>query len=392
MWRSVTSRNWGMKMPCRKRRTTEFRGLGQFAQWLAHPNELGRMPDELEIVDHRELRWPPERELLPLWLIKCRAADTTGLEDDQVDVGLVGSATFCLFDHLDQRPAEDGYALHCYWEMAQNGLIEESDVAESPEEYRTLLDQWTGPPLASLALRQVAEIAPDLAYPQRLVGVASGTLDGAPGWVMLDGPRSAWYPQSEQPEGDSERQVLCIHVGRHLLGFTGKPDRKKHLRPAQAPRSPEQIIAAYEKLLVEAESASPKRQKHLAGSCAPIATKLGDYAEALIATGRTTRVRRAVELLARHSEYAWKLGELGEVASKCDQLDLAERLLLKVREADKTYEIGEAMGLLAAACAQRKTDAAKDLWWIVFPGSERESMPSLRRRPGDVVSEYVSVS
>lgn len=336
--------------------------LAEFAQWLAHPNELGRMPDELEIVDHRELRWPPEREPLPLWLIKYRAADTTGLEDDQVDVGLVGSATFCLFDHLDQRPAEDGYALHCYWEMMQNGLIAESDVAESPEEYRTLLDQWTGPPLESLALRQVAEIAPDLAYPQRLVGVASGSLDGAPGWVMLDGPRSTWYPQSEQPEDDSERRVLNVHVGRHLLGFTGKPDRKKYLRPAQAPRSPEQIIAAYERLLAEAESADPKRQANLVGSCSIVATKLDDYAEALIATGRATQVRRAVELLARHSEYDWKLAELGEVASKCDQLDLAERLLLKVREDDKTYEIGEAMGLLAAAwCRQGRTDAAKDL-------------------------------
>ena len=37
----------------------EFSTLAEFAQWLAHPNELGRAPDEVEIVDQRELCWPP---------------------------------------------------------------------------------------------------------------------------------------------------------------------------------------------------------------------------------------------------------------------------------------------------------------------------------------------
>jgi hypothetical protein len=72
------------------------------------PNEPGRPPDELEIVDQRELAWPPELERKPSWLIKYRLRDQTGLEHDDVGVGLVGSVTSCLFgDRLEQRPAKD---------------------------------------------------------------------------------------------------------------------------------------------------------------------------------------------------------------------------------------------------------------------------------------------
>lgn len=101
-----------------------FQAKAEFAQWLAHPNELGRPPDELEIVDHRDLNWPPERDAKHLWLIKYCVKDATGLKPDDVGVGLVGSITFCLFLYkLEQRPPEDCYAIHCYWEMTGRNLI-----------------------------------------------------------------------------------------------------------------------------------------------------------------------------------------------------------------------------------------------------------------------------
>jgi hypothetical protein len=196
-----------------------FVALAEFAQWCAHPNELGRVPDELEIVDHRELLWPPEREAKPFWLIRYKLSDASGVEEGEEDCGLVGSVTFCFFSYrLAQRPPEDGYAVHCYWEMEQRGLIEEADVADN-EEYAELLQEWSGPALSRVRLLRVSELSPELKYPQRLLGLASAELDGEPGWVVLDGPRTRWYPGAEQPPEADESAVLMIHVGRRLLGL-----------------------------------------------------------------------------------------------------------------------------------------------------------------------------
>src|SRR5262249_53328145 len=136
-----------------------FMAKAQFAQWLAHPNELGRLPDELEIIDHRELDWPPEREIKALWLLKYRVKDQTGLKDDDVNVGLVGSVTFCLFTYeLARRPPEDAYAIHCYWEMSNLGLIAESEVDEGSTEYDRMLQQCRVDGLGSVRIVSVVEL------------------------------------------------------------------------------------------------------------------------------------------------------------------------------------------------------------------------------------------
>ncbi|SPE60168.1 hypothetical protein SBV1_390004 [Verrucomicrobia bacterium] len=215
-----------------------FAALAEFAEWCAHPNELGRVPDELAIVHHCELRWPPERKAKPFWLIKYKVRDTTGQGSDDEGCGLVGSVTFCFFScKLAQRPPEDAYAMHCYWEMEGERLIEESDNLDEAGDYDNLLKQWPGPALENPRLLLVAELSPELQYPQRLVGLASARLKGGQGWVVLDGPRSEWYPCADQPTDTLESLVLKIHVGRHLLGFTGQPDRRTYLAP-QDPAQP----------------------------------------------------------------------------------------------------------------------------------------------------------
>jgi len=140
-----------------------FKARANFAEWLADYRELGHPPDEVEIVDHRELHWPPERKLIPVWLLRYRASeaadfrkalnleeiddaetekgetgdrdlsatetaqeagDSTDEDDDgfdfdwRTDVGFVGSMTFCMFGYgVGKRPPEDAYAMHCYLEL-----------------------------------------------------------------------------------------------------------------------------------------------------------------------------------------------------------------------------------------------------------------------------------
>jgi hypothetical protein len=381
-------------------REPDFQAKAEFANWLAHPNELGRPPDELEIVDKRTLRWPPERKAMPFWLIRYRLRDQTGLEEDDIDCGLVGSVTFCLFSYkLHQRPPEDAYAIHCYWEMKSKKLIDEND-ADDPKEYAPLIDQWRGGRLEKVILLKVAELSPQLKYPSRLVALASATLAGAEGWVVFDGPRSTWYPKSDMPQEVSEGVVLNVHVGRQLLGFTGQPERRKYLAVPRSMRSPGQIVQAYEKLEVEARKGPEHRRKELlAGSGSPLgehfaryvearastsgaskadvtirtyeqlldavkanAALLGKkaydnfhplgvnfeaYVDALIEKDRRSDVIGVIELFAPHWQHNLGYGTLGKAAFKASDDKTAERYFVKLRASYDDWYRGEEMSLLA---------------------------------------------
>lgn len=195
----------------------EFAALSEFAQWLAHPNELGRAPDELEIVDHRQLVWPPNTDPLPLWLIKYTAKATEEEEEDDAGVGLVGSITWCFFsEDLVNSPPEDAYGLHCYWELQHHGLIDENDIEEDNSDYDSLLEQWKGSPLTDARIRVLTEISPDLNYPERLVALASAEMEGNQGVVVLDGERTRWY---QHPFDENGQLSLKTHIGRYLLGL-----------------------------------------------------------------------------------------------------------------------------------------------------------------------------
>lgn len=344
-------------------KSANFAALSEFANWLAHPNELGETPDELEIIDHRELLWPPERKPKPFWFIKYTLCDKTGLDEDDVEAGLVGSMTFCLFSYkLAQRPPEDAYAVHCYWEMEHPKLIEESNVEAGSNEYASLLQQWRGPALQNAQMLVVAELSPELKYPQRLVGLASARLNGEHGWVVLDAERSEWYPLSEQPKDGYHSAILKIHVGSRLLGFTSKPDRKKYLRPPTPPRPPEQIIAAYEKHLAEARVADGKKREVAFSYRGVVAKYFEEYLDALVQVGRSADTRDLIQLFAPEWDHPAGFGRLGKAALKAGHFDIAEDLFLKYRHRCANYERGEEMGLLAEIwCRNGKRDDARDL-------------------------------
>jgi hypothetical protein len=260
----------------------DFQVRSHFAAWLAHPFELGKPPDEVEVYDHRELAWPPDGERKGLWLLQYRMKDASGLKADNVDVGMVGSITFCLFSYgLEQRPPADGYAIHCFFEMREHHkLIVEEEFGGNLSEYNAMLAQYAGEALGPARITLVAEISPRLKYPQRLVALAEAKRNGEPGWLVLDGSRSRWYGASEMPAGNSGRTVLMLHVGRVLLGFTDEPDRRKFLRRPAAGRPAEQTVAAYERLLNRARSSLTDAEE-LLESGSVLATAMGDYVTAL---------------------------------------------------------------------------------------------------------------
>ncbi len=376
----------------------EFQAKAAFAQWLAHPNELGRPPDELEIIDHRRLNWPPIRERKPFWLLKYRVKDKTGLEDDDVGVGLFGSVTFCFFTYeLDQRPPEDVYAIHCYWEMERQGLIAEVEMEQGSSEYSQMLRQATLHDVTGAQVILVADPSPDLHYPQKLVGLAKARRPGETGWLVLDGPRTCWYAASEMP-ADVDKTVLRIHVGRVLLGFEHEPDRRKYLRAKQVTRAPHDIVAAYERLLALARSDAVQAKKFL-GNHSVLGSKFADYADALaairqeskaictcrayeallsageksdpalhsklfdsfsplgrnfdayvdalVALNRSGDILALIEKFRSHWKHNWGYGTLGGAAFKAGDHRLAEPLLVKLREGLEDWCRSEEMNALA---------------------------------------------
>ncbi len=266
-----------------------FQAKAEFSGWLSHPNELGQAPDKLEIVDHRQLAWPPDGEPRSMWIIRYVLKDDTGLEDDDIDCGLVGTVTWCFFAyHMNQRPPEDVYAIHCYWEMEHAELIDETEVTD-PDEYAGMLSHWTGPSLTNANITQVAEISPKLDVAARFVALASATLDGEDGWVVLDGNHTEWYPQSDQPKDTPDNVILKIHVGRQLLGLEGPVDRKQYLQDETSNRTPEEYLAAYEKLLGEATDPDCPNQKKLLGNHSLLANHFERYIETLVEARQVDR-------------------------------------------------------------------------------------------------------
>ena len=395
-------------------RAPDFKARAEFAQWLAHPNELGRVPDEVEILDHRELRWPPEFQPKPFWLIRYCAKAQTDLEQDDVGVGLVGSSTFCFFSYnLLERPPEDAYAIHCCWELDQAKLLNYEEVDEDSTEYNSLLAQWTGPQLDEPRIEHVVELDPALKRSRRLIGVASAKLDGANGWVVLDGPQSCWYPAEEMPRNERASHVMKIHVGRSLLGLAHSGSRKAWLK-APGQRPPERIVAAYETLLSEFEYRGTKpradltnayrlinghfksyvdaacavrggtRERHLVTAYERVlrlATEaepsLGDgawdvfsaicerfesYSNALVALGRHSDMKSRVEFLAPRWQHNLGYRLLGAAAFKAGEMASAESFLVKLKEGLEDWPRTKEMALLADIWFQRgERDQARSL-------------------------------
>ena len=124
-------------------RDRDFIAQARLSDWLSDPRRFGRPPDAIELLDSRELLWPPAEERRRLWLIAYRyAVEDAAAEAEEDDAGdkpaaerntgprpgrasgvaLVGGIPLVQigFDDPD-APAEDLYALYCCRELLQLG-------------------------------------------------------------------------------------------------------------------------------------------------------------------------------------------------------------------------------------------------------------------------------
>ncbi len=400
--------------------TPEFEARAALAEWLAHPNELGRPPESVDVVDHRELPWPPEFEAIPFWLLRFRAAPATPLDEPTSGLGLVGSITWSFFDdRMEQRPVADVYALHACWEMEHDSLLTFEAVPTESTEYDALLAQWTGPRLDAARIRHVVEIAPELAG--GLAAIASTQLDDTPGWVVLDGSHSAWYPSAHFHEEDSARTILGIHLGRRLLRLTGDSASEGQARLAaladapfhprlsaaefatryetlldelasdlarRAPSVPVRLellaerlakyrearrtappppdappaIAAFGRLVQFARQAEAAHGADIWERLSSAETHFPDYAGHLAEAGRAAEVRELAEFFAPNWQHASGLAWLGTAYFRIGDWAAAERCFLDLQRTLEDWHRCEEMGLLAEIwLRQGRRDDARNL-------------------------------
>lgn len=99
----------------------DFAALSEMCDWLAHPNEVGKPPDQIRLKDKRVLYWPPTRDQRPVWLFEYTYKAQNDQDAIEDGVGMVGSVTFALFrEATSTMKPEDVYGLHCAWELEIN--------------------------------------------------------------------------------------------------------------------------------------------------------------------------------------------------------------------------------------------------------------------------------
>ena len=120
----------------------DFVAKAEMCQWLAHPQEFGRPPSEIELYDTRTLHWPPTDDRRQVWLFKYHYAPTEDDEEEDVGIAMVGSVTFALFGEAtaDLSPV-DVYAIHCCWELEMNS-DQQAPQKRSVEAGRRILVQY----------------------------------------------------------------------------------------------------------------------------------------------------------------------------------------------------------------------------------------------------------
>lgn len=99
----------------------------EMIEWLKFPTEYGRAPDEIYLLERRNLVWPGNSDPQDTCLFRFRY-------DGTWEVGLTGPVTFSLFgEGLDGKPVDEIYSAYRDW-MSQEGMSELR--RPGPEEHR----------------------------------------------------------------------------------------------------------------------------------------------------------------------------------------------------------------------------------------------------------------
>ncbi|HVE43249.1 MAG TPA: hypothetical protein VNM14_25460 [Planctomycetota bacterium] len=276
-----------------------FAAKGEFAEWLSHPSELGKYPDDLEIVASRVLHWPTQapEKTTTCWLIRYTLARSDGLIDR--GVGIVGPTTWCSpWDEYLVMAPDDVFGCYAAWHMVQKKMLEsvheptESDLSD-------VLSRWKGAELREVRLRSVERVQGPKDGRSQLVGIADAVQSGKAGWAVFDGASSAFYPKDGATEGFYYGHVLAAHVGRRALGLDAPPRSDRWKKPVERPRDYAKTISHFEEILARINAGTNVLDDERPGDMV-FDQRFSRYAEALGKLNRGQELRPVLELLQKH--------------------------------------------------------------------------------------------
>lgn len=93
-------------------READFEARALLSRELQESSQLGRVPDQLELFDARELDWPAAKETRRVWLFSWALGERSG-------IACVGTIPMIISDEETANlSAEDAYALYCCFDLA----------------------------------------------------------------------------------------------------------------------------------------------------------------------------------------------------------------------------------------------------------------------------------
>ncbi|MGY8767884.1 MAG: HEAT repeat domain-containing protein [Pirellulales bacterium] len=183
----------------------------ELALWLSQDSQFGMPPQEIELVDSRELLWPGFEEPQHCYLFHYAYHMPQGIFKS---LGIVGPITHSFAVDLTPLSYEDAYAAFAGWQTEHQD-IHESDPTQWEEAQKQLAENFQ----SRLEAESITLIQPvKLGYffgDVRLVVVAKQA--NIPGTAIVDLRTITFIPggQTNRPIGPHE--AYHIHKGRELL-------------------------------------------------------------------------------------------------------------------------------------------------------------------------------
>lgn len=196
-------------------RTSEARGEGDLAAWLAAPAQFGLAPQQMELLESQSLQWPGYDEPVDCHLFSFEYHLPQGSFSG---IGLAGPVTHAFGVDLQDYPPADIFAIYCGWN-AEHAELRETDPAKMTATLQIAAERARRDLIAAgYADPRLVKIGHFFGEQHFVFETSRGEGEHrAPGIAIVDGAETHWYPLPRTSQPPSEREIYWLHRGKKLF-------------------------------------------------------------------------------------------------------------------------------------------------------------------------------
>ena len=192
------------------------RAESHLAIWLSEPTQMGIAPNQVSLIDSRELYWPSYEHPVQCYLFKFRFGTK---EKGYANVGICGPLTHAFSNDLLHLPVEDMYAAFAGWQTIHPDIftmsVETAEKSFANDLRRLKSTLNSDPELEDVEYCTVGSFFGQLV----LVATGKTRIDGSEraGTLVADSDQS-WFIDRGNPNSPIDWQMAFgIWRGRQLL-------------------------------------------------------------------------------------------------------------------------------------------------------------------------------